>query len=64
MLREVVQRAEDDELLSGMEADFARLVGDPEQLADHRAEVAAWDATRHRACSTPALADRSARGRP
>lgn len=45
VLREVVQRAEDDELLSGMEADFARLASDPDHLAGYQSEVAAWDAT-------------------
>ncbi|MGH2873220.1 MAG: hypothetical protein ACRDL5_12255 [Solirubrobacteraceae bacterium] len=45
VLRELVARAEDDELLSGVEADFAGLARDPDQLADYQAEVAAWDAT-------------------
>lgn len=45
VLREVVQRAEDDELLGGMEGDFARLAADPEQAASYQAEVAAWDVT-------------------
>lgn len=45
VLREVVQRAEDDELLGGMEGDFARLASDPERAASYQAEVAAWDIT-------------------
>lgn len=49
VLRELVQRAEDDELLGGMEADSDRLASDPEQAAgiagmhSYQAEVAAWD---------------------
>ena len=45
VLRQVVQRAEDDELLGGMEEDFARLASDPERAASYQAEVAAWDVT-------------------
>ncbi len=45
VLREVVQRAEDDELLSGMEADFARLATDAAVQADYQGEMAAWDQT-------------------
>ncbi|MHB8506981.1 MAG: hypothetical protein ACYDEN_14890 [Acidimicrobiales bacterium] len=45
VLREVVQRAEDDELLGGMEGDFARLASDPERGASYQAEVAAWHVT-------------------
>jgi hypothetical protein len=45
VLREVVQRAEDDELLSGMEGDFARLPADPATHADYQAELSAWDQT-------------------
>jgi hypothetical protein len=45
VLREVVARAEDDELLVGMELDFAQLAHDPDRLADYQTEAAAWDAT-------------------
>ena len=45
VLREVVQRAEDDELLHEMEGDFAHLVSDPERATSYQAEVAAWDVT-------------------
>lgn len=45
VLREMVQRAEDDELLGGMEADFDHLASDPEQESSYRAEAAEWDAT-------------------
>ncbi len=45
LLDTLVRNAEDDQLLVEHEAAMNRIMGDPEQAASYRSELAAWDGT-------------------
>jgi hypothetical protein len=45
VLAMLVRRAEEDELLGGMNDDFAALRSNPSAWAEYRAELEQWDST-------------------
>jgi len=53
LLDELATRAEEDDLLTGLNEDFAQLRGDPAAWEQHQTETAAWDQTSSDAPAAP-----------